>query len=361
MKTNILWILFIFNISLFSCKKEVASIKPEFKSITASVYASGTVKSLKQYNIYAGSTGLIKSISVNEGSLVKKGDVILKINNMAAILQADNAALAVKFNDYDLNMDKVTQIKKDIEIASRKLKLDSMMMSRQNNLWEQGIGTKNDQEQKELNYFNTKANLDNLRLKLKDILRQLKYASSQSKKNLEIIKSQVNEYTIKSEIDGKIYSLTKEVGEMVGPTTQFGVIGDDKNYMIELQLDEYDITSIKIGQAVIVKMDSHHDSVFEAKVDRINPLMNEKTRTFTVEAVFVTKPDILYPNLSVEANIVLNKKDKTLTIPSQYVFENHYVMLKDGTKKKIKIGLRDYQLTEVLEGIDSGTEIIIPQ
>jgi len=361
MKSIIQLIIFIFIISLFSCKKKIISIKPEFKSITESVYASGIVKSLKQYNIYAGATGLIGSISINEGDLIKKGDVILKINNKAAILQADNAALSVQFNDYELNMDKATQIKKDIEIVSRKLKLDSMMMSRQKNLWEQGIGTKNDQEQKELNFFNTKANLENLKLKLKDILRQIKFASSQSKKNLEIIKSQVNEYTIKSEIDGKLYSLTKEVGEMVGPTTQLGVIGDDKSFMIELQLDEYDITSIKTGQTVIVKMDSYHDTVFEAKVGRINPLMNEKTRTFTVEAVFVTKPDVLYPNLSVEANIVLNKKDKILTIPSQYVYEKQYVILKDGTKKKIRVGLRDYQLTEVLEGLDSSTEIVLPQ
>ncbi|MBK9735400.1 MAG: hypothetical protein IPO92_10685 [Saprospiraceae bacterium] len=89
--------------------------------------------------------------------------------------------------------------------------------------------------------------------------------------------------------------------------------------------------------------------------------MNEKTRTFTVIATFVKKPEVLYPNLSVEANIILNKKEKTMTIPSSYITDDTYVMLKDGSKKRVVIGLKDYQFVEITGGIDATTEIILPK
>lgn len=73
------------------------------------------------------------------------------------------------------------------------------------------------------------------------------------------------------------------------------------------------------AQEVIVKLDSYQDKVFEARLQRINPLMNTKSRTFTAEASFVSAPEILYPNLSLEANIVLAKKTGVLTIPVKYV------------------------------------------
>ncbi len=86
--------------------------------------------------------------------------------------------------------------------------------------------------------------------------------------------------------------------------------------------------------------------------------MNTKSRTFTAEASFVSAPEILYPNLSLEANIVLAKKTGVLTIPVKYVNRQNYVTLKDGSLKQIKTGLRDYQIVEVTEGLDSTSQII---
>ena len=349
----------IFIILNFSCKKEVLSIKPQIKSITESVYASGIVKSKSQYNIYSTSSGIIKKIFVKEGDIVKKGEPLMIIQNQSVLLNRENAELGVQYNEYSKNEDKLTQIQKEISLAKNKLKADSLLMVRQNNLWSQGIGTKTEQEQRELSYQNAKTYYENLKLKLNEVSRQLKFASAQSKKNLQITNALLDDYTVRSEITGKVYSLLKEAGEIVSPQTQLGVIGDEKNFEIELQLDEYDIIKIKTGQEVILRMDSYSDTTFEARIDIIKPLMNAKTRTFTVVASFVRMPEVLYPNLSVEASIVLNKRDNTLTIPMTYVSNEKYVTLKDGTKREIKIGIKDYQLAEVLAGIDADTEIIL--
>lgn len=344
-----------------SCKKEVPSIKPELKSITESVYASGIVKSSNQYNIFSSVNGVIKTILVKEGDVIRKGDPIMIIQNLTAILNAENVKLSADYNMYERNEEKLLQIQKEIEFANRKLKSDSLLMSRQNNLWAQGIGTKTEQEQRELTYLNAKTTYENLKIKYRDVKKQLKYASTQSKNNLQISKSTLSDFTIKSELNGRVYSITKEVGEMVSAQSSLGVIGDDSHFILELQLDEYDIIKIKKGQEVIVKLDSYQDSVFEAKVIKLNPLMNEKTRSFVIEADFVEKPYILYPNLSVEANIVLTKKENIITLPRKYIIEDKYVILKDGSKREIKTGIKDYILAEIIEGLDISTEVILPK
>ncbi|MBC7884000.1 MAG: HlyD family efflux transporter periplasmic adaptor subunit [Saprospiraceae bacterium] len=351
----------IFTCLLLSCKKEIPSIKPEIKSITESVYASGIIKSDRQYNVFPKSNGVVKEFFVNEGDILLKGAPIMSIQNQTASLNSENATLNASYFDYTRNVDKLNQIKKDIEFAKRKLKSDSLGMARQNQLWLQGIGTKTEQEQRELAFQNTRTGLENLYIKLSETQKQLKFSDKQSKINQQISNAILSDYTVKSEIDGRVYSLLKEVGEMVNTQTQLGVIGDDKTFKLELQLDEYDIIKIKKGQEVIVRLDSYSDDVFEAVIDKINPIMNDKTRTFTVEASFVKKPDVLYPNLSVEANIVISQKTNILTIPMEYLIDRKFVFMKDGTKKEVKIGLKDYQLAEIIEGLDANSEIIRPQ
>ena len=207
--------LIITAIIFFSCKKEISAIKPEIKSITESVYASGIVKSNDQYNIFSSINGVVKQILVKEGDFIRKGDPIMIIQNQTAMLNTENAELSAEYNTYIRNEDKLLQIQKEIELAKRKLKSDSLLMTRQNNLWAQGIGTKTEQEQRELTYQNAKTTYENLKIKYRDVNKQLKYASTQSKKNLQISKSMLSDFTIKSELTGRVYSLAKEVGEMV--------------------------------------------------------------------------------------------------------------------------------------------------
>lgn len=88
--------------------------------------------------------------------------------------------------------------------------------------------------------------------------------------------------------------------------------------------------------------------------------MNERSRTFTVEAVFKQSPPVLYPNLTVEANIVLARKERALTIPAAYLVDDRYVLVGQDERREVQLGLRDLQRVEVLSGIDSTTVILHP-
>jgi hypothetical protein len=107
-------------------------------------------------------------------------------------------------------------------------------------------------------------------------------------------------------------------------------------------------------------MDSYKGQSFEAVVEKIYPIMNDRTKSFTVDARFVKQPAALYPNLTCEANIVIQQKEKALLIPRNYLLEGDYILLENKEKKKVTVGLKDYQQVEILSGLTVNDYILKP-
>ncbi|MBK9254421.1 MAG: efflux RND transporter periplasmic adaptor subunit [Saprospiraceae bacterium] len=345
---------------ILACKEKVLTIKPEIRNISESVYASGIIKSGGQHQVMSLVTGRIEKIFTETGASVKKGDPLFKIYNEVAGINTNISKLSAEQAAYKANTDKITDIVLQIGLTKKKLANDSIMMVRQRNLWAQNIGTKTELEQRELAYESSLSNLKSMNIQLSELRRQLKYADAQSKMNLAATNEFQKEYTIRSESDGTVFSVLKEKGEMIGPQTVLAVIGDTKVFEVELMVDEYDIVRIKPGQQVIFSLDSYKGKVFQGKVKSIDPIMEERTRTFKVNAVFDVLPEVIYPNLSAEANIIILSKENVMTIPRNCLLPDSTVMLKDGSLRKLEIGLQDYKIVEVLSGIDLTTEIIKP-
>jgi multidrug efflux pump subunit AcrA (membrane-fusion protein) len=149
-------------------------------------------------------------------------------------------------------------------------------------------------------------------------------------------------------------------GEIVTPQVPLAVIGDASDYYLELQVDEYDIVRMKTGQKIFVSLDSYKGQSFEATVDKINPIMDERSRTFVVEASFTKKPEVLYPNLTAEANIMIQSKSQALTIPRAFLVQDSFVLLKNNEKRRVQTGLKDYRKIEILSGITENDIIFKP-
>jgi HlyD family secretion protein len=349
---------FVFIFLLLSCKSKQEQTHPTVENITESVYASGIIKSKNQYQVFSTSNGLIKDILVTEGDIVQKGTPIIRIGNETAQLSVENARLAADYSSVNANADKLQELRINIDLAKSKLNNDSTLLERQRNLWTQGIGSHNELEQRELIYKNSQAAFQAAVLRYKDLQRQVRFSAQQSQKNLQISNTLAGDYTIKSETNGKVYNLLKEKGEMVNTQTPIAIIGDATNFLLELQVDEYDIAQIRLDQKALVSMDSYKGKTFEARITKINPIMNERSRSFTVEATFISQPPSLYPNLTVESNILIQTKTNALTIPRNYLINDSFVMLATKEKIKVSTGLKDYKKVEILNGL-SATDIII--
>jgi RND family efflux transporter MFP subunit len=345
---------------LFACKSKKETIKPSIENISSSIYASGLIKSNNQYQVFGTVNGIISEVFVTEGDLVKKGQPLFAIENETQKLNKENAELAERYSDSYANESKLNDAKLAIDFARNKMKNDSLLYIRQQSLWQQQIGTRIDLEQKELQYQNSKTTYTSSIFKYQDLKRQIEFSSDQSKKNLLISKNLQNDFTIKSEINGKVYAILKKKGEITNAQTALATIGDDTKYTLEMQVDEYDILKIKKGLPVLVNLESYPGKVFDATVTKINPLMNERSKTFMVEAEFVKKPEQLFANISFEASIVLETKEKVLLIPRIYLLNDSTVIKANGEKQTIKTGMKDYNKVEVVSGLTVSDELLKP-
>jgi HlyD family secretion protein len=354
-------ILLLSLILFLGCRSDQETISPVIQDITESVYASGVIKSENQYQVFATVSGIVDEIFTDEGAAVEIGSPLVFIANDAQKLMTDNAQLAAEFNALKVNHGKLDEARTLVELTKSQMKSDLAMLERQKRLWAQNIGAKVTLEQKELAYKSSTSNFESAKEKLSELERQLKYLSRQAENNLLISNKATSDYLVKSKIRGKVYQMNLAKGEIVTPQIPIAIIGDDKQYLLEMQVDEYDIVAIKLGMPVLVVLNSYRDSVFNAVVTKINPIMNLQSKTFTIEAEFVNPPTILYPNISFEANVVISTKKDALLIPRNYLLNDSIVVNQAGEKLIVRTGLKDYQMVEILSGIDVNAALILPE
>jgi RND family efflux transporter MFP subunit len=354
-------VLFTVGIMLFSCGKKQETSLPSLGPITESIYASGVLKTADQYQAYVTVNGIISQILVKEGDSVHVGSPLVSITNETQRFAAENASLAANFNDFSANSGKLDEAKLVIESAKNKFKLDSALYFRQKNLWDQQIGTKVDLETKDLAFQTSKSNYLSAIQRFRDLNRSLAFNSSQAKKNLQISANQAQDFILRSKTNGIVYSILKTIGEIVNPQSPIAVIGNYQDFVLEMQVDENDILRVQNGQKVIVTLDSYKNQAFEARVSKISEIMNERSKTFLVEATFTKAPPKLFPNITFEANILLNKKENVILIPRNYLKQDSIVTLASGEERIVKVGLKDFQKAEILSGLKVSDEIVKPK
>jgi len=351
----------VLSLVLFACNPKLEKTTPQKGTITSAVYGAGIVKSRNQYQVYSTVSGIINKIFVTENDLVKKGSPIMLLTDLPSKLNRENSDLSAQYADLHMNEDKLLDLKNNIGLAASKYSNDSLDFKRQQNLWTQGIGSKLELEQKELTAQSSKISLESAKIKYDDLRKQLELADRQSKNNLAISRSRENDFMIKSGVDGKVYFIYPKLGEIINPQTVLAIVGDATAFYLELNIDEYDIVKVKLGQKILITMDSYKNEVFEARVSKIDPLMNERTKTFLIEADFIKPPPTLYPNLTVEANIVIQTKENAITIPRNYLINDSFVLINKKETRAVKTGIMDYQRVEITEGLSQNEVIYKPK
>lgn len=357
-------IIQLISLSLFilSCSEKQDKILPTQGPLTESVYSSVTIQPDSLYQAYAIVSGILDQNFVEEGDVVLKDEALLQIINNTPKLNAQNAKFTLELakENYNGSSAILNSIKEEIIAANLKYKNDSINYYRQKNLWEQKIGSKIDYDSKKLNYELASNNLNLLKSKYYRTKNELETTLKQSQNNYQSALINTKDFTIKSKIKGKVYALYKEPGELVNTMEPLASIGSASNFIIEMLIDEVDIVSIKENQKVLINLDAYKSKIFKGIVSKIYPKKDERNQTFKIEAVFEDAPDILYPGLSGEANIIIAKKDKVLTIPKAYLIDDNKVETDEGIKQVV-IGLQNMEYAEILSGITKDTYIKKPR
>jgi len=349
---------------IFSCKNESDdSIQPKTGSVTESVYASGVIKAENQYTVFSTVNGFLQKIKVNVGQDIVKGQSLFLIESEKAQLNTDNARLAYELsnNSNQLIRDKIAEMELKVQSAKDKLALDESIYKRSKNVKEYNAISEVDFEKAELAYKNSKSTYNSALKQLSQLKIQLQNEQSRSNINLKISQKAQSDFTVKSAFSGELFDVLVKEGTLISPQTPLAIIGKKNSYVLELDVDENDMVRVQAGQNILVTMDSYKDQVFDATVDKIYPIMDVRSRTFKIEAHFVKPPPKLYPNLTAEANIIINTKKKVLVIPRNYLIDDEYVLVNEDEKRKIQVGLSDYQNVEVVSGLEATETIYLPK
>lgn len=346
-----------------SCSKKKEGIKPTVGNVTESVYASGIIKADDQYTVFSTVNGILQTIKVTAGQTISQGQLLFEIESKKADLDTQNAQLTYQLSTESNRyiQDRIAEMEMKVQAAKDKLTLDESLYNRNKKVRAlEGI-SEVDFERIELTYKSSKINYESTKKQLAQLKAQLENDQNRNSNRLKYSQKSQSDYTIKSAFTGRLFDVLVKEGSLVTNQTPLAIIGKSDLFLLELEVDENDMVRVAIGQKVVVTMDSYKDQTFDAIVDKIFPIMDERSRTFKIEAHFVEPPQKLYPNLTAEANIVIKTKKNAITIPRSYLIDNQYVLVNEDEKRKVKIGLSDYEKVEIVEGLKKEETIYTPK
>jgi len=192
-------------------------------------------------------------------------------------------------------------------------------------------------------------------------------SAKEAENSLAIAKLNYSYSFIRSPINGVVTARFVELGDTVIKGNLMGTVVSIDSLYVEGFIDEADISKVSIGKEVNITMDAYQDRVFKGVLYRVSPVVTggkQETRTFEVRARLKEMPPAIKPGMSAEVEVIVDKADNALIVPSQAVLErngNSFVyVIKDSRARlvRIKAGRSNWTYTEVLSGISEGDEVI---
>jgi HlyD family secretion protein len=348
---------------LSSCGKKSDEVSPQYKDITETVFASGILEPNDKYNLTAQSEGYIIKLNFTEGEIIKEGDVLAIVDNQQAIISEQSAAelLGISQTNISANAPALKQAEANIAFAIEKLKQDELQVTRYKKLLESNSVSKLEYETIALAYENSKTNLANLQqaYKLQKQVAEQQFISQKSQKNINSVYSGNN--NIKAVVGGKVYRKLKETGDYVRKGDVIAVIGNATDLYAKLNIDESNISKIKLGQSAIIQLNSNKNSTYEGVVSEILPAFEESSQSFICKIKFTKEPALKISGTQLQANIVIGNKAKAFVIPRGYLdFGNKVTIKGNNTPIVVKTGFISSEWVEIIEGLKETDVLVSP-
>ena len=172
--------------------------------------------------------------------------------------------------------------------------------------------------------------------------------------SLESQYDNLDDFTIKSPIDGTIISKDQKAGDTIDSNTKLCTIYDLSYLKITMNVDELDISKVSVGQKVQITADAVSGQTFEGKVTSVN-LAGTTTNgvtTYPVEVQITDYGDLL-PGMNVDTYIVVNEVKDVLGVPAAAISRGNRVLVQIGNKSDDTSIPSGYEYVEVETGVSS--------
>lgn len=340
------------------------------------VSVDGSVVPIQVVQISPEEGGVVLEKTVEEGAHVKKGDVIVRLNNSNLDLEILNAEseLAEKQNmlrstqlsmeqDNLNNRNEALQLKMDVQTKRRAYKHQAALQKEELNSREEYLKAKEDYE-----LAVQKEELIQQRLKKTNELNRSQVAQmtgdlASMRKNVELVRQRKAKLDVRSTIDGEIGLLDVELGQSISPGQKIGVINDLSDYKVEAQVDEHYIDRVHTGLQATFEQNGRK---YRLRVRKVYPEVREGR--FKIDFVFRgERPKNIRTGQTYYVDLQLGEAKKAVIIPKGTFYSVTggswiFVLDKDGRKayrRNIRIGRQNPQYYEVLEGLEPGEKVIV--
>lgn len=348
---------------LFSCKK-VATTTPEVRPIVEAVYASGKVLPADDHRIYAQADGVIVAQLVTEGATVARNQPLFRIENGSQQARLAGADVALQQAQANLRGDSPVLGELETQIASLRARVadDSTNYARYQNLWRQNATARINLDRAALAYQTSRNELAAARERLRRTRNQLRVELANAQTAARVNATETGNTVVRSDVDGTVFDIFRKQGESIRRGEPLASLGGKGGFYIQLWIDEQDVARVSPGQELLVQLDLYRDRTFRAKITKLYPTLNPENQSVRADAEFVEVPPKLVANAFAEANIVISKKDATLTIPKSLV-RNDSVLVQNAEGKPQKVAIRkgiettDY--VEVLGGLTKDSRLML--
>lgn len=336
---------------------------------------SGQVAPITTIQISPLEGGVVQEIVTEEGSKVKKGDVILILSNENLDMQILNseADLAEKENILRNTLIQMEQQKLSVEQEKLQLQMDVRRNKRnyeaQKALYDDGLIAKEEYLKAEEDYelSSSRLKLVENRAKQDSLYRttqidQMQESLTNMRQNMMMIRKRKDNLTIKAPIDGELGLLDVVLGQSVAAGSKIGQINNLDSYKIEAQIDEHYIDRVSAGLDATFERQSER---YQAQIRKVYPEVRDGK--FKADFKFVgQQPENIRSGQTYYLNLQLGQPVEAILIPRGAFYQKTggkwiYVMGSDGTKavrRDIRIGRQNPQYYEVIEGLEPGEKVI---
>jgi len=159
--------------------------------------------------------------------------------------------------------------------------------------------------------------------------------------------------------DGIIIRRDGEVGQYISPGQAVFVLACCAPLRVTAEIDEEDINRVQRGQPVLLKADALPGQVFDGTVSEVTPKGDPVARSYRVR-IALPAPGALQTGMTVDANLVVERRDNALLLPASAVRDN-LVWLVQGQRlrqRRIVTGIRGAQRVEVRQGLDGSEQVV---
>ena len=339
------------------------------------VRLNGQVLPIQVVQISPEEGGIVREKVVEEGTRVRKGDVILRLSNSNLDLQILNAEAELAEKQNLLRNTQVAMQQDRLNNRTEQATLDTDC-DRKRRAYEQNAHLYKErliskevylQSREDYNLALRKQSLISQRLKQDSIYRHVQMAQMEDnldnmRKNVLLVRDRKNKLEVRSAIDGELGLLDVELGQNIAAGQNIGQINDLSDFKVQAQIDEHYIDRVRPGLSASF---SRGGKTYLLRVRKVYPEV--RNGTFRTDFVFVgERPAQMRSGQTFYVELALGKSQQATLIPRGTFFQTTggnwiFVLDKSGRKayrRNISIARQNPQYYEVTDGLEPGERVI---